>query len=394
MDGLITIVCYKNCEIIDGPYGVGYSCPPDRGILVNNMITYDELEDKLCHVMSIDHAHTKLSMVFRYPILMPIGNGNINYVQLPIKDGNDVKLIFHFVAQIPPSNTIEMYLQTCPMDHFCRQSIPFNEENATNDMEILATSDAMRANFEMDTNEAKGTLAIVTQSVIIASKNFVDIPITNEDDGVELYGEEEINEQIYVDEPDDEPPINKTSLDGNQHFMPSPMFKQLNSDVINNMPYEPITTQTGLWNGSSQLFKGLRFESKDDLQYVVNCNLISHNQHLVVCESQPHLWAVRCKKWNEGCNWRFRACRRKSHGLFEITKYVSLHTYVYPRLSQDHSQLGSKLIAREIQNVVQRDHMTSIATLHLMVKDKFGYDVHYKKNWEAKGKTMIKAFGD
>ena len=39
------------------------------------------------------------------------------------------------------------------------------------------------------------------------------------------------------------------------------------------MPSEPITAQTGLWNGSSELFKGLRFESKDDLQYVVNCNL-------------------------------------------------------------------------------------------------------------------------
>ena len=242
MDGLITIVCYKNGEIIDGPYGVGYSCLLERGILVNNTITYDEVEEKLCHVMSIDRAHTKLSMVFRYPILMPIGNGNINYVQLPIKDGDDVKLMFHAVAQIPPSNTIKMYLQTCLMDHSCRQSIPFNEENATNDMEILATSDAMRGNFEMDTNEGERTLAIVTQSVIIASENYVDIPLTNEDDGVELYDEEEINEHIYFDEPDDEPPINKTSLDGNQQFMPSPMFKQLNWDVINNMPSEPITT--------------------------------------------------------------------------------------------------------------------------------------------------------
>ena len=130
------------------------------------------------------------------------------------------------------------------------------------------------------------------------------------------------------------------------------------------------------------------------MQYAINCNLISHNQHLVVCESQPHLSVVRCKKWNEGCNLRLLACRCKSHGLFEITKYVSLHTYVYPRLSQDHSQLGSKLIARGIQNVVHMDHMTPIATLHQMVKDKFGYDVHYKKIWKAKRKAMIKAFGD
>ena len=89
---------------------ISYSCPPERSVLVNNTITYDELEDKLCHVMSIDRAHTKLSMAFRYPILMPIGNGNINYVQLPIIDDDDVKLMFHVVSQIPPSNIIEKYL--------------------------------------------------------------------------------------------------------------------------------------------------------------------------------------------------------------------------------------------------------------------------------------------
>ena len=44
--------------------------------------------------------------------------------------------------------------------------------------------------------------------------------------------------------------------------------------------------------------------------------------------------------------------------------------------------------------MVQRDHMTSIAILHQMVKDKFGHDVYYKKIWEAKRKAMIKAFGD
>ena len=144
----------------------------------------------------------------------------------------------------------------------------------------------------------------------------------------------------------------------------------------------------------SELFKGLRFERKEDLKYAVNCNLISHNQHLVICESQPHLWAVWCKKWKEGCHWRLRACRRKSLGLFEITKYVGPHNCVYPKLSQDHSQLCSKLIARDIQNVVQKDHMTSIIILHQMVKDKFGYDFHYKKIREAKIKAMIKAFGD
>ena len=85
MDGLITIVYYKNGENVDGPYGVGYSCPPERGVLVNNTITYDELEDKLCHVMLIDHVHTKLSMIFRYPILMSIEMGTLTMYNHQLK---------------------------------------------------------------------------------------------------------------------------------------------------------------------------------------------------------------------------------------------------------------------------------------------------------------------
>ncbi|RVX02742.1 Serine/threonine-protein phosphatase 7 long form-like [Vitis vinifera] len=223
-----------------------------------------------------------------------------------------------------------------------------------------------------------------------ATNNYVDIPFTNENDDVEFYDEDEINEMHY----DDEPPTNKVSSDDGEHIMPSPMFKQLNWDAINSMTAEPLTPRTGLWNESNELFKGLRFESKEDLQYAVKRYAICRNQHLVVCESEPQLWAVRCKKWQEGCNWRLRACRRKSHGMFEITKYAGPHTCVYPKLSQDHSQLDSTLIAREIQNVVQRDHTTSIATLHQIVKDKFGYDVHYRRIWEAKRKAMLRVFGD
>ncbi|KAL6342251.1 hypothetical protein AAG906_006874 [Vitis piasezkii] len=298
--------------------------------------------------MSIDRYRYHVIHDISYPILMSIGNGNINYIQLPIKDDDDVRLMFHVVAQIPPSNTIEMGIR--------RQIDEMDENLAHND-------------------EMGGNLAVVTQSVMGATNNYVDIPFTNENDDVEFYDEDEINEMHY----DDEPPTNKVSSDDGEHIMPSPMFKQLNWDAINSMTAEPLTPRTGLWNESNELFKGLRFESKEDLQYVVKRYAICRNQHLVVCESEPQLWAVRCKK---------------CHGMFEITKYAGPHTCVYPKLSQDHSQLDSTLIAREIQNVVQRDHTTSIATLHQIVKDKFGYDVHYRRIWEAKRKTMLRVFGD
>ena len=106
---------------------------------------------------------------------------------------------------------------------------------------------------------------------------------------------------------------------------------------------------------------------------------IHKNQHFVVCECDPNLWIVKCKKSSDGCKWRLCACRRKTHCMFEITKYIGSDSCVYPKLSQDHSQLDATLIAREIQSIVKRDPTTSIATLHQIVKDKFGYDVHYMR---------------
>ena len=129
-------MCYKDGEIIDGPNGACYNCPPQKGVLVNNLIKYDDLENKLCHVMLIDHTHTMLSMIFRYPILMPIGNGNINYIQLPIKDDDDVRLMFHSIAQISPSNTIEMYLQTHPRNHSFGLSPSFDHEIMGHDVKV------------------------------------------------------------------------------------------------------------------------------------------------------------------------------------------------------------------------------------------------------------------
>ena len=76
---------------------------------------------------------------------------------------------------------------------------------------------------EMDENlahndEMGGNLAVVTQSVMGATNNYVDIPFTNENDDVEFYDEDEINEMHY----DDEPSTNMASLDDGEHIMPSP----------------------------------------------------------------------------------------------------------------------------------------------------------------------------
>ena len=96
-----------------------------------------------------------------------------------------------------------------------------------------------------------------------------------------------------------------------ENVIPSPMMSELNWDVINATSQENLGSHDGMWNNQDVLNKGLRFENKKDLQYVVRRYYICNNQDLVVVESEPHLWSVKCK-WEKGCKWRLRACQRKT----------------------------------------------------------------------------------
>ena len=153
-------------------------------------------------------------------------------------------------------------------------------------------------------------LAGVINSIVMTIENYVDILPGNGDDNVELFDENDGNEGI-MDIEDNENTENDTSLlGGSEHDVPSPIFRKLNWDVINSMVDKDLTARTGLWSESDEMFKGLRFESRVDLQYVVKRYSICRNQHLIVIESEPYMWVVKCKKWFEGRNWRLRACPR------------------------------------------------------------------------------------
>ncbi|KAL6316625.1 hypothetical protein AAG906_019532 [Vitis piasezkii] len=232
MDGYTTVLCYTRGEIIDCEFGVCYNRPPKK-------------------------------------VPFPNGRGTVNYVPLPIRHDGDVSIMFTVVAQSPPPNTIEMYFQTSSINYHPMPSsftIPMH-------IESLVRVD----------------MAGVIDSIVMKVGNYVDILPENDDDNVELFDEDDGNEDI-MDMEDNENTENDASLlGGGEHDVPSPIFRELNWDVINSMADKDLIAHTDLWNESDELFKGLRFESKVDLQYVVKCHSICWNQHLIVIESEPDM---------------------------------------------------------------------------------------------------------
>ena len=202
MDDYTIVLCYTSGDIIDCEFGVCYNHFLEKDVSINSMITFDELETKLCHA-NINRTYTKLNMVFWYLVPFPNGNGIVNYVPLSIWDDGDVSIMFNVVTQSPPPNIIEMYCQISSIDHYSMLSIfttsmhiegvglsqQMVEENTSSSIYMQSCDNDMKPIVRID-------LARVSDSVIMIVENYVDILSSNDDDNVQLFDEDDGNEDI------------------------------------------------------------------------------------------------------------------------------------------------------------------------------------------------------
>jgi len=159
--------------------------------------------------------------------------------------------------------------------------------------------------------------------------------------------------------------------------------------VIDPTPPFEKPTQS-IWDPTQEFYVGLLFADKDELQAAVKRYHIKRNQTFCVRESDPECWSVRCKN----CSWRLRACFRATYGLFEVRKYNGPHTCTESMLTQDHEQLDTHVIEKELRDVVKNDPTIKIASLQQTLYNKYQYRPSYFKVWEAKEKAIGRAFGD
>ena len=106
-------------------------------------------------------------------------------------------------------------------------------------------------------------------------------------------------------------------------------------------------------------------------------------------------WRVKCKKYLEfGCGWKLHACKRSTHGLFEITQYNGPHSCLLSELSQDHPHIDASLIANEVQHLVKEQPSITVLALRAKIMKILNYTISYKKVWKGKQKAIEQVFGD
>jgi hypothetical protein len=137
--------------------------------------------------------------------------------------------------------------------------------------------------------------------------------------------------------------------------------------------------------------KGLIFSNKAKVKYATKIYSIDRNQRYKVYESNLTQWAINC---TNACSWKLRACQRKKHGFWKITKYNGPHTCTNIDVSKDGKMLDSNLIEREIHNLVVVDHGVKIVTLDAKIFKQYNVKVSYYKLWDAKQKAIARIYRD
>ena len=114
-----------------------------------------------------------------------------------------MSIIFTIIVQSAPPNTIEIYRQTFSIDHYSMLSIfttsmhiegvglsqQMVEENTSSSIYMQSCDNDMKPIVRID-------LARVSDSVIMIVENYVDILSSNDDDNVQLFDEDDGNEDI------------------------------------------------------------------------------------------------------------------------------------------------------------------------------------------------------
>ena len=160
-------------------------------------------------------------------------------------------------------------------------------------------------------------------------------------------------------------------------------------NIINPTPpfEKPIQS---IWDPTQEFYVGLLFADKDELQVAVKHYHIKRNQTFYVSESDLECWSIRCKH----CSWRLRAYFWATYRLFKVRKYNSPHICTESTLTQDHEQLDTHVIEKELRDVVKNYPTIKIASLQQTLYNKYQYRPSYFKVWEAKEKTIGRAFSD
>ncbi|XP_052486961.1 uncharacterized protein LOC128041290 [Gossypium raimondii] len=142
------------------------------------------------------------------------------------------------------------------------------------------------------------------------------------------------------------------------HNNPEPHISLIDPDatyVAEFLEYPEIvhSHRLAVTSDDDELFIGQRFSCKEECVYAIKRYSMKILVDYKVSVSTPIIYVRECWKAAEGCNWRVRAAFIRSSQMWEIQKFVGLHTCTSTCMTEDHGKLDSKIICTCIMPMVK-----------------------------------------
>ena len=152
------------------------------------------------------------------------------------------------------------------------------------------------------------------------------------DGGIDIdASQDEYEEFIDIDGPVDEAEvIDGTQIENNEEDCPSKVsilkwFTSNTWDNINDPSPALGTGQLISWHKDDQPAKGMLFQNKSSIHYVLTLYFVEHNKQYKVIKSDTKRLVMQCI--HEACPWSIRATCSKKHRMWVIGKCNGPHSY-------------------------------------------------------------------
>nr|KAJ0210772.1 hypothetical protein LSAT_V11C400215000 [Lactuca sativa] len=331
---VVTMLCYWGGTTCDGPDGINYSKAPKKAININRRIQFDELVDSIYLATSFDKQHHRINLICRYP---SVGIGNVvKYIPLPIKDNDDVGIMFDVLRVHQEVSNIDLYLVVEDIDQ-----IRHIEMESRNHEPVVLEAQRNNDNGIISDNEIEEEDGIGEEY--------------DEEDGVDITQE---HEPPHVDR-------GETSFNNN-HQVPSTFTSIEETNVISDGNW--TVSQSISKNDFTRELEKDSFKDKEELMRAIKLQCIKTHRQFEVIETRPTLWSIRCKlHLQSGCKWQLRA---------------------------NHINLDASLIAQETKHLIKEQPSIIVPALRAEIVDKLGYTPSYKNLWARKQKAIEQVFGN
>ncbi|KAL9671079.1 hypothetical protein QQ045_008644 [Rhodiola kirilowii] len=120
------------------------------------------------------------------------------------------------------------------------------------------------------------------------------------------------------------------------------------------------------------------------LIYTCRTYLIKHRREYGTAKSCTTRMILECRQGKDKCKWELQISKKKTEGMWRITKYEGDRTCEIDIIPRDNVHFNKYFIGMGIRDLIIQEKLRfSPYAVQALMRSKYGYKISYKKAWKS-----------